>query len=200
MKDFIRLYEILSQSIPMNKARMTCMVMLIIAIIDAQSCNLKKIARRFPCGQRTDSSYRRIQRFMACAPINYDQLAKFIFKLFSLDKVVLSIDRTNWKFGKKNVNIFMLAVVYKGIAIPLYWDMLDKRGNSNALERIALIERFIQTFGKDRIQYVLADREFIGNQWFKWLDKAQIAFCIRIKKQQNPQSLWARCASAHVAA
>ena len=43
----------------------------------------------------------------------------------------------------------MLGVVYKGIAIPLYWQMLDKRGNTNHLERCELIERFIKQFGKD---------------------------------------------------
>ncbi|WP_265578869.1 hypothetical protein [Psychrobacter sanguinis] len=43
-----------------------------------------------------------------------------IYRLFGLGKVTLTIDRTNWKWGKSNLNIFMLGVVYKGIAIPLY--------------------------------------------------------------------------------
>ncbi|WP_373429188.1 transposase [Psychrobacter sp. van23A] len=33
----------------------------------------------------------------------------------------------------------------------------------------------------DKIQYVLADREFVGKEWFQWLNKEQIKFCIRIK-------------------
>jgi hypothetical protein len=60
------------------------------------------------------------------------------------DKVKLSIDRTNWKFGQTDINIFMLGVVYHGVAFPLLFSMLDKRGNSNSGERIALIERFIR--------------------------------------------------------
>ena len=55
----------------------------------------------------------------------------------------------------------MLGVVYKGIAIPLYWDMLDKRGNTNHLERAELIERFIKQFGKDNIVFTkLLDKAF----------------------------------------
>jgi hypothetical protein len=74
------------------------------------------------------------------------------YRLFGLGKVTLTIDRTNWKWGKSNLNIFMLGVVYKGIAIPLYWQMLDKRGNTNHLE---LIERFIKQFAKDNLEMIL---------------------------------------------
>ena len=54
--------------------------------------------------------------------------------------------------------------------------------NSDTKERIALIQRFIAIFGKDRIVNVFADREFIGEQWFTWLIEQDINFCIRVKK------------------
>ena len=38
--------------------------------------------------------------------------------------------------------------------------------DSDTKERIALIQRFISIFGKDRIVNVFADREFIGEKWF----------------------------------
>ncbi|STZ01685.1 Transposase [Moraxella atlantae] len=79
----------------------------------------------------------------------------------------------------------MLGVVYKGIAIPLYWDMLDKRGNTNHLERAELIERFIKQFGKHNIDMILADREFVGERWFNWLTEHHIPFAIRIKKNSK---------------
>ncbi len=59
--------------------------------------------------------------------------------------------------------------------------LLNKRGNSDTKERIALIQRFIAIFGKDRIVNVFADREFIGEQWFTWLIEQDINFCIRVK-------------------
>lgn len=108
-----------------------------------------------------------------------------IYRLFGLGKVTLTIDRTNWKWGKSNLNIFMLGVVYKGIAIPLYWQMLDKRGNTNHLERCELIERFIKQFGKDNLEMIVADREFVGEKWFNWLTNNHIPFAIRIKKNSK---------------
>jgi hypothetical protein len=92
------------------------------------------------------------------------------------------MDRTNWQWGKKNLNILMLAVVYKGVAIPIYWLLLDKKGNSDTRERIAIVKRFIRQFGKERLLGILADREFIGERWLTWLKTEQIGFFIRIKK------------------
>ncbi len=41
---------------------------------------------------------------------------------------------------------------------------------------------FVQTFGKERIGVVLADREFIGKTWITYLQTHAIAFCIRLKE------------------
>jgi hypothetical protein len=94
----------------------------------------------------------------------------------------LAMDRTNWQWGKKNLNILMLAVVYKGVAIPVYGVLLNKKGNSNTRERIALLKRFTRQFGKERQLGILADREFIGGHWLAWLKAEQISFYMRIKK------------------
>ncbi len=77
----------------------------------------------------------------------------------------MTFDRTNWKWGKRNINILMLAIVYRGM-IPILWTLLNKRGNSDTKERIALIPTLYSHFGKDRIVNVFADREFIGERWF----------------------------------
>jgi len=92
------------------------------------------------------------------------------------------MDRTNWKWGKSNINILMVGVAYKGSAIPLFWEMLDKQGNSNTEERIQIISLFIRVFGKERIKTLLCDREFVGKEWFAWLRKEHIPFHVRIKQ------------------
>ena len=92
------------------------------------------------------------------------------------------MDRTNWQWGKFDINILTLAIAFKGIAIPIYWELLDKKGNSDTQERISLIQKFINRFGKDCIAGLLADREFIGDDWFRWLLIEKIPFYIRIKK------------------
>jgi len=109
-------------------------------------------------------------------------VATLIFKLLPQhDSLVLVMDRTNWKFGKKNINILMLGISYKNVAIPLMFRMLDKRGNSNTGERIALVKDFIGWFGKDCINCLLADREFIGEDWLGFLNDNNIRYHIRIR-------------------
>jgi transposase len=75
----------------------------------------------------------------------------------------------------------MLGVVYQGVAFPLLFSMLKKRANSNSQERIALIERYIKLFGSDTIECIVADREFVGEQWLKYLNDNKLRYYIRIR-------------------
>ena len=108
----------------------------------------------------------------------------FIFRLFEFDKrkFFLTMDRTNWKWGKSNTNILFLGIAYKGISIPICWIILNHQGNSNTKQRIAIIKRFIDKFGDKNILGLLADREFVGKDWLKWLDSNKIKFFIRVKQ------------------
>lgn len=166
-----------------NKARIDCFSKMLISLFIVRTVNLTEIASAFEGKASLSSRYRRIQRFFALFKIDYKIIAKFIFRLFDFKgKIYLTMDRTNWQWGKSNINILMLAVVYKGIAIPLIWNLLDKKGNSKTSERIEIIETFIKWFGKNCIAGLLADREFIGKEWFGWLIKEDIPFYIRIKE------------------
>jgi hypothetical protein len=178
------LRDSLNASFVWNKARVTCFVKMLLALISTRTVNLNKIACSMSSNAEQGSRYRRIQRFFAKFPIDFDMISEFIFKLFfvSSEKWYLTMDRTNWQWGKSDINILTLAVVYKGIAIPMYWELLDKKGNSDTPERIAIIQKFIDKFGKDCIAGLLGDREFIGEDWFGWLVKENISFWIRVKK------------------
>ena len=184
------LSTILKQSFDWNKARLDCLTGMIIGLIKTRSVSLNEIAMGFPSDAKPNSRYRRIQRFIHDYEVDFDTVAPFVMNLFGFTsgKNYLALDRTNWKWGKKNINILMLAIVYKGTAIPIYWKLLDKQGNSNTDERIVLLKRFILQFGKDNIKGILADREFIGSKWLKWLDKERITFYIRIKKDAKVPS------------
>ena len=178
------LRDSLNGSFVWNKARMTCFVKMMLSLISTRTVNLNKIACSMSSNAEQASRYRRIQRFFAEFSIDFDMIAAFIFKLFFISggKWYLTMDRTNWQWGKSDIKILTLAVVFKGIAIPIYWELLDKRGNSDTVERVAIVQKFIDKFGKDCIAGLLGDREFIGGAWFDWLIKEQISFWIRVKK------------------
>jgi hypothetical protein len=44
-----------------------------------------------------------------------------------------------------------------------------------------LLERFIRLFGKDCIDSITADREFVSQEWIKFLNDSRIRYYIRIR-------------------
>lgn len=177
------LSEILQANVGLSKPRQTCLAVLVMGIILVRTVNLKRVCQSCPFGGVASSWYRRMQRFFSEADFNFEKVATYLLSLFISDKekVFLTMDRTNWQYGEKDINILMVGVVYKGMAIPIVWEMLDKRGNSNTTERIAIIDRFISYLGEARIAGILADREFIGKEWFEYLEGLKVPFVIRIK-------------------
>lgn len=165
-----------------NLARLKLISHFVLALCKVQTVTFEKLANAFDTQSDSSSSLRRIQRFIAGYSLDSNLIARLVFNLLpSQGKLILSIDRTNWKFGQTNINIFMLGVVYKGVAFPLLFTMLDKRGNSNSQERIDLINRFICLFGKEVIKSVVADREFVGKDWLAFLNRNEIRYYIRIR-------------------
>ncbi|MGK7913644.1 MAG: hypothetical protein AB4050_19490 [Synechococcus sp.] len=82
------------------------------------------------------------------------------------------MDRTEWQFGTNVFNILVLGVVQRGVAIPLVWSMLDKRDNSNTLERMNLFAHFLEQVRDVQVAHLCGDREFIGPLWFSYLKAA----------------------------
>ena len=76
----------------------------------------------------------------------------------------------------------LLSVAYRGIGIPLFWSVTGSKGSSSTSERIHILKQVLEKIGPRRIQAFLADREFIGDDWFRFLKKSKIPFVIRIKK------------------
>ncbi|MEA2099940.1 MAG: transposase [Campylobacterota bacterium] len=74
------------------------------------------------------------------------------------------------------------------MAIPIVGYLLKKttkQGNSGFRDRIRVVKKFIDIFGKDRIEVLTADREFVGEVWFKWLKKRDIPFAIRVMNNKK---------------
>ena len=115
--------------------------------------------------------------------LNMDIVAKVVIKLLpEKGPYVLSMDRTNWKFGEENINALVIGITYKKIAFPILFKLLDKRGSSNCEERIEIMQRFIRLFGRESIACLVADREFIGEEWVKWLNDWGIEYHLRVKE------------------
>lgn len=165
-----------------NFNRLKTMAYMIEAIIKTQTICLWRLCEVIDIRAKVMSINRRLQRFVSEVKFDQAQIAKFLLQVCKVeDEVYLIMDRTNWKLGETNINILMLALSFNGKGIPLFWKLMDKRGNSNLEERMELLTKFKNAFPKIKIAGLLADREFIGEDWFVELTKMQIPFCIRVR-------------------
>lgn len=85
---------------------------------------------------------------------------------------------------KTDIIVLVLAVVTARYRVPLMWTVLDHAGNSNTAQRIALVKRYLKLFDVSCVRMLLADREFIGQEWLVFLADATVPFAIRLKEDQ----------------
>lgn len=176
------LTELFKDKTGWNKARVKFFVLFICSMCKLQTVSFVKLSQGFEGKALQESNLRRIQRFFAEFMVDNHLIARIVFSLLPHEPPYkLSLDRTNWKFGKTDINILMLSVCYKGVALPILWTLLSKRGNSNSNERKQLLNQYIELFGTASIDSLMADREFIGGDWFDELILHKIPFYIRIK-------------------
>ena len=105
MNQINELSAMINQTFHWNKARIDCLVGMLIALLSTRHMNLTELAIAFPSPAKPDSRYRRIQRFITHYSPNFDKVSLFIMKLFGFltqDYYVI-LDRTNWKWGKKTL-------------------------------------------------------------------------------------------------
>ena len=189
MKEVCELSILLKKHFVINAARIMLIAQMVLALIKVRTVCLREVAGGFAGEALISSNEKRIHRFLRDFPFGQTEICKFVASFLPEGKWIIAMDRTIWEFGNQKINILMLAAVYKGVAIPLMWEMLTgskapdigKKGNSNTRERIRLICQFVSLFGKERIEAVCADREFVGSEWFGWLRKEGIRVCIRIR-------------------
>jgi len=183
MADIRYLERTLGENVTWNKARINFLAKFLIALIQVKSISLVQISSVMSARAKQDSHYKRCQRFLRGFELPFLDIARLVIKLLGINPpFVISVDRTDWCLGETPLNILMLSLVIKGVAFPLLWTVLEKKGCSDTRERIELMQMYLELFGKDSIEFVTADREFIGKDWFAYLRKKRIKFRIRIKE------------------
>lgn len=193
------LYVILRTHLPFHASRVKFILLLVLSLIKVQSVCFVRLASGFDNPVLLGSNVRRIQRFFAQYVLEGKWISLLLFKMLPhQSRYGLTLDRTNWKLGCVNINILMLGVVYEGVAYPLLWTFLgNKRGNSDQQVRIELLKRFIDWFGIACIDYVVADREFVGEQWWAFLITHHIRFFMRIRENMHVQIAKNKVVKAH---
>ena len=170
--------------LPFSRYRLDLLCNLLCALMRVRSVNLMKLAPALSGRATWMSRYRRLQRFFSSG-LSPSPLSAFIVaRLVPPGKVLflsLPFDRTHWRLGRIDVNVRCLGLLYQGVSIPLESMALGKAGNSNTAERKKLFRRAWR-YLKAYPCCLLADREFIGADWLRFLLKQKgLDFIIRIR-------------------
>lgn len=55
-----------------------------------------------------------------------------------------------------------MGIAHERTAIPLLWNLLDKAGNATAAEHQAILQRFVNLFGKEYIAELIANLQVVN--------------------------------------
>jgi len=168
---------------PLHPARVETLSAIIYGVMNTGNVHHISLSRHLSTS-KPKNALRRIERFFQHQSLNFsDAACAMVAFLNFTGQFDLCLDRTNWKFGEKNINYLVLSWrLTKQVSLPLFAVELDKAGNSNTQERIELLEQFGKLFGFERIGSLLADREFIGDVWYRKLIEWGAPFFIRVKE------------------
>jgi hypothetical protein len=176
------LTRILRGHVGLGKERLETLCMLVVGMVGARTVNLGHVATEAGRDVLIASTYRRLQRFFQHVDLGPDWAVPMIARLIGSEGAwILALDRTAWKIGKRDVNYLVLAVITRRFRVPLFWTLLKGPGNSPTAARIDLMTRYLAHFPLSTIRLLLADREFIGSEWLKFLNNNKIPFAIRLR-------------------
>ncbi len=167
-----------------NLARKTFISLFVLSLIQTRKVQFNEIANVLNDEVKIASNQNRIEDFFREVDINFQAIAHLMLVLLpKKEKLRLTIDRTEWDFGKCQVNILMVLVGYGDLQLPIYWELLDnKSGNSNSQDRIELLNKCFAIVPKKRIGLVIGDREFVGHLWLRYLKDNNLNFVMRFPK------------------
>lgn len=158
-------------------------------VISARTVNLNKVKDKIGVilekpDVDPDSHYKRLIRFFKTEDKKalVESVLCVCFCLLQRKKVkYMAMDGTSWELGDKKIHLLTLTLIYDGVSIPIWWEELDKKGISSLEERKKVIEQASKHFNLQGL-ILLADREYIGEDWFNYLSGKRIGFVIRLKK------------------
>ncbi|MEM6435251.1 MAG: IS4 family transposase [Cyanobacteria bacterium P01_D01_bin.115] len=204
MTDYSELRETLQGHLNWHGARLSFLALFLLALIKVKTVNLSELALGFGGFALHESKYKRLQRFFRGFDIDEREMAQLVVSWMQIPQPwVLSVDRTTWEFGARCHNILTVGIVHEGVAFPVLWRMLEKKGNSNSDERMSVMEDFCKLFPTPQIRCLCGDREFVGKSWLRYLLlEPAMPFRLRIrasdKIERNGTALAARVVFAHL--
>ncbi|GHG40729.1 hypothetical protein GCM10017784_39490 [Deinococcus indicus] len=165
-----------------RKNQVELLSLMVLALLGGKDVRHAELAARFLGSAHTDSVIRRVERFFDRHPIQPADVARVVLTLLPSAKPrEFILDRTNWKYGQTDVNVLLLAVIWRGVAIPLLYELLPHGGGSYTEIRHTLMDDALCLLRAADIRVLYADREFVGYDWIQGLARRGIPICVRLR-------------------
>ena len=179
------LLTILTPVLPtgMNLSLKKCLLCILQSMIISWTVNILKIATELSTKASVASAVRRIERFLLRRTIRQHDAARSIVSQLNANvRFILSMDGTAWRLGSFRYYVLAVGICFDGIALPICFAFLPGREITDFTDEIGIMERVASLLGKDRIECLLADREFGNGNFQKWLQVNGIKYCIRLRE------------------
>lgn len=175
-------YQICFQK-QLKQAEYLTLSILIFLLQIKKQVSIESLATLMPYPILFESRRRGIQRFLKLPILNVENLwfplIKYILrtKVNQQKELRVAIDRTQWR----DKNIFVISLIFPRRALPLYWQILPKKGCSNIQDQKKLICPILTLLKKYKF-VIIGDREFGSVKLGKWLCDQNVRFVLRIQK------------------
>ncbi len=109
---------------------------------------LERLAANLPLPIKFESRRRLLQRFLICPHLTISiiwfAIINYLLHSYFTDKkeLILVVERTQWR----DLNLLMVSLVWNSRAIPVNWQFLADRGNSNFSQQQALFTTVLPLF------------------------------------------------------
>jgi hypothetical protein len=180
----------------LTKAQFLVMTTLLSVMQSEKQVRLERLARVFPYPITTESRRRKLQRFLDLPnlTISLIWLPLITYWLTTYcpigTRLSIAIDRSQWGC----INLFMVSLIWERRAIPLYWSLLPKLGNSTFESQTTNLEQVLPLFSEYKV-ILLGDGEFCSVDLANWLKEKGVSFCLRLKKNlciETEHLVWQR--------
>ena len=130
----------------LGRAGYLLLLMIVGTLQILKQAKLEILAEALPIPILFESRRKKLKRFLKLEILNIEKIWFLCLKemlkqqeRFTIKGLVyIAIDRTSWGA----INILMVSLIYDKRAIPIYWEILDKKGSSNLEEQQRVLGKY----------------------------------------------------------
>lgn len=149
-------------------------------------------------GIQAEAKEQTVRRFLSSRKISAEQtldsrIALALPVLGRQKDIIITLDRTEWKKRRQNVQVLSASAAMYGRAVPLFWKTANRTGNTSWETWQGVLAPLLEAIMRcDDLQtyrvIVVADREFASPRLVHWLkDTFGVFAVVRCKRSQYIQ-------------